>query len=334
MPDVRHDQTFIISVLLATYNGSRYVAELLDSLIAQTIPCFSIIVSDGGSHDGTAAIIERYRAKYPDRITVLPPIEGRLDVRSNFNRLIDAARSPYILFCDQDDIWLPSKIDTTMARMKVLEHTFGTSVPLMVHTDLSVTDAQLRVIDRSFVASSGITPEANDLVSLLFRNVATGCTMAMNRPLYLLASPVPAEAVMHDHWVASVAAATGHIGYIEEPIILYRQHGGNTVGAVKVGPADFVSKVHRVLFGNGVAVLLAYSASSRTLLDRVGDRIDPATRRTVAAFANLRDLPWRRQIAFLREAGLARHGWLQTLGLWILVLRLRLTDSQPDATHA
>ena len=328
------DRSFDISVLLATYNGDHYVAELLDSLIAQTMPCFSIIISDGGSQDRTVEILERFCNRFPDRITILPHAEGRLDVRSNFNRLIDAARSPYILFCDQDDFWLSSKIEITMARMKLLEQEFGRSVPLMVHTDLSVTDAHLRVIDRSFVAGSGIIPKENDILSLLFRNVATGCTMAVNRPLYLLASPVPTAAVMHDHWLASVAAAAGHIGYVEDSTVLYRQHDGNAVGAVRAGLGDFVSKVHRVLFGNGVAVLLAYSGSSRAFLDRYANRLDPATRHTVATFADLRQLPWRRQIAFLREAGLARRGWFQTLGLLILLLRLRLACRRPNTFRA
>jgi hypothetical protein len=138
------------------------------------------------------------------------------------------------MFCDQDDVWLPHKIETTLSKMKEMESSYGKGKPFLVHTDLKVVDEKLNLLSESLWCYQLSDPEKGGVLNrLLMQNIATGCSMMINRPLLDLALPIPAEAVMHDWWLALVAAAFGHIGFVAEPTTLYRQHGTSEIGAKK-----------------------------------------------------------------------------------------------------
>lgn len=321
MADVKAD----VAILLATYNGERYLDALIDSLLAQTVDDFMIYVSDGGSTDATMEIVARHAARLGDRFVLLPPAPKRLNAAANFGRLLDATEAHHVLFCDQDDVWLPEKVALTLAEMRRMERRHGADAMLLVHTDLVVVDAALETIYSSYVERMHIRPDRNDLMSLLFRNVATGCTIAINRTLYLAAKPIPTEAMMHDHWLMKVAAAFGHTSFVNTPTILYRQHASNAIGAGAVGLRGFAMQMHRVVLGKGLRVMLAYTLSIRIFVQRYGDRLDLRTREVLQTWADLRDLPFRRQIAFLWREGTTRYGWSRTVGLAILILRLKFT---------
>ena len=219
-----------VDILLATYQGARFLDEQLESILAQTYPHFHIRIRDDGSHDGTFSIIKKWAQAYPRQFTLLPTTE-RLGIRGNFSELMQNSQAPYAMFADQDDVWLPHKIEASLDQMKAMERSYGTHHPLAVHTDLKVVDRELNEICSSFWRYAGLNPDLIELNRLLPQNVLTGCTMLMNRPLVKLACPVPQAAAMHDWWVALTAACFGHIQYVEQPTILYRQHGGNDTGA-------------------------------------------------------------------------------------------------------
>ncbi len=219
-----------IDILLAIYNGSAYIIPQLQSILAQTYQDFHIIIRDNYSEDDTIALIESFAEQHPEKITLIRGKEN-LGVRGNFATLAAHAAAPYIMFSDGDDIWLPAKIADTLALMRKNETSFGKSMPILIHTDLTVVDKNLNVIDTSFWSYSHIKPTKDSLNRLLIKNVITGCTMMINQSLLTLALPIPQEAIMHDYWIGLVASTFGKIDLLKTPTLLYRQHGKNDTGA-------------------------------------------------------------------------------------------------------
>jgi glycosyltransferase involved in cell wall biosynthesis len=220
-----------VDILMAVYNNAEYIAAQLQSLIAQTYSHFRIIIRDDCSSDHSVSLIENFSQQYPEKIVLIRGTEN-LGARGNFAALMHHTTAHYIMFCDADDIWLPTKIEESLALMQKNEKIYGKETPLLIHTDLSVVDKQLGILSNSFWDFSRINPRsANSLHRLLVHNVITGCTMLINKPLLQLAIPIPKEAIMHDWWIGLVASAFGHVDFLAKPTILYRQHGKNDIGA-------------------------------------------------------------------------------------------------------
>ena len=329
----------MLEVLLATWQGAHFLRDQLDSLLAQETEPFTIVVADDGSTDDTLAILAEYDRAHPGRFRFLPPADARLGPQANFSRLLEAARADYIFLCDQDDVWLPGKMDAKLRAIRELEREHGPTTPCLVHSDLTVVDRHGAVLGSSFFAYAGIRPHLDSLMSLIATNVATGCASVINRALRDRAVPVPANALMHDHWVAQVAAAIGVITHLEESTILYRQHGGNALGAQHASAATFFDNLREALVGShSLSVMERYVASAGALAGRVGDRLDPRSRAMLVAFAGL-----KRQPAVLRLLTLARHRiykrerFKATVRMYILVFRLQRNrtrgaghDDRPD----
>ena len=169
---------------------------------------------------------------------------GRLaSTRENFSALLDAATAPYIMFADHDDVWLPDKITRTMSEMIIAEKSFGTTLPLLVFTDMLVANENMCVLSKSCFKYQNLNPRKTSLNYLLVQNIPSGCTMLINRALADLARPVPATAVMHDHWLALTAAAFGRLIYLDSPTLMYRQHSSNVFGASKYGIKYLMGKI-------------------------------------------------------------------------------------------
>lgn len=236
---IKTDKT---AILMASYQGERYLREQLDSILAQTYTEWELFVHDDGSTDHTCSILDEYEAEYPDRIHVIrtDPCGGAL---KNYFYLMKSVEAPYVMFCDQDDVWLREKIENTVDKMKEMEGQFGSETPLLVHSDLTVVDKSLNVISESFFRYQHLRSERNNFSELLVQNIITGCTAMINRSLCELVSvDINVEnLIMHDWWCALVAAYFGKIGKVDGSI-LYRQHGGNAMGARKM---DGLSNLHR-----------------------------------------------------------------------------------------
>ena len=222
-----------VDILLATFNGFSFIASQLDSILSQDYKNIRLIIRDDMSTDSTSRVLEAYSNQFPDVITLLPS-ERQLGAKGNFSYLMGYSKADYIMFADQDDVWEEGKVGATLERMNLLELHNSKDIPLLVHTDLKVVDRDLNVLSSSFWNYCGIDPsKGHTLNRLLMQNVVTGCTMMINRPLLELGFPVPESAVMHDWWLALVAAAFGKIEVLPEATMLYRQHARNTVGASK-----------------------------------------------------------------------------------------------------
>ncbi len=224
-----------IECVLCAFNGAEHIKEQLESIAGQTCLPDRLIVCDDASTDSTVALVTEWSqsAAFPVEILVNEPGLGAV---RNFEKALSLTEGDYIFFADQDDVWLPEKIELSLEQMKALEREYGKDRPCLVHTDLTVVDRTLQVLHRSFMENQGIHHVYGDeeqLLALMGQNFVTGCTMVINRALKEKALPFPKDIIMHDYWLALSAAMCGKIGFVATPTILYRQHGRNTVGAVK-----------------------------------------------------------------------------------------------------
>jgi hypothetical protein len=221
-----------VAILLATYNGEQYLDELLRSIMSQTYPDFVVMVRDDKSSDRTPEILARWLAAEPTRFVVIDDDRGNLRSCANFSRLMELCETPYFAFCDQDDVWLPKKLEICLAQIQALEARFGQAKPILVYSDLKLVDGDLREIASSYFRYVDVIPErSQELHRIIINNIVQGCASVGNRALLLAARPVPHGAPYHDWWVALVAASCGVLQTIREPTVLWRQHGANQVGA-------------------------------------------------------------------------------------------------------
>jgi len=229
---INHKQS--IDILLATYNGQDYLREQIDSILAQSNQDWRLVIRDDGSVDNTLSIIKDCVARYPDKIVFIEDEGNHLGASLNFQRLLEHSVAEYIMFCDQDDVWLPRKVERTLNLMKATEEKYPNK-PVLVHTDLRVVDSRLKTIARSTWRYQGTSPEiGNDADKVVLQNVATGCTIMINQKAKDVSMPIPKEAIMHDWWIVINVAKHGRIVYIPDQLVLYRQHANNAVGAKKL----------------------------------------------------------------------------------------------------
>ena len=221
-----------VEVLLATYNGERFLRDQIDSILAQDYSQVRILACDDGSTDETVAILAEYRSRYQDRFQIMTSMTATGDPRWNFLRLLKQSTAEYVCFSDQDDVWNPQKISLSMETMLRLESRCGKERPALVFTDLCVVNERLEIMERSHWRHNHTGPtRATNLALLLGQNIVTGCTSLLNRTLVELAWRMPAEAEMHDHWVALLAATFGESQGIQKGTVLYRQHANNVLGS-------------------------------------------------------------------------------------------------------
>ena len=204
----------LVSIVLCTYNGSRFLAGQLDSLLAQTWPHFEIVAVDDGSTDDTVSVLERYAAQDARIRVVINP--ANLGFARNFERSVSLSRGAYIAPCDQDDVWLPGKIEALLAAIE------GHS---MAYCDSTLVDEHAVPLGH---ALSQVVPmhDLDDPLPLAFGNCVSGHAMLFRRSLLKVALPMP-TGFFHDWWLATVAAATQGVRFCDRSLVLYRQHGGN-----------------------------------------------------------------------------------------------------------
>lgn len=220
-----------IAILLATYNGERFIEEQLDSLFSQSCQDFRIFVRDDGSTDNTVKIVEAYVQKYPDRIIIMNDKILHRGARDSFLWLLEHVNAVYYMFCDQDDIWLPFKVEHTLSRMEEIETKYHDKA-IMIHTDLQIVDAKLNLINQSFWNWGKFNVDLNKYFNFgALGNVFTGCTMMINNRVKDFTYPVNSNVKLHDEWIGLVVTKYGKVENLKEQTILYRQHGNNVCSA-------------------------------------------------------------------------------------------------------
>ncbi len=212
-----------IAVLMATYNGAQYLNEQIDSILNQSLPPTTIIVSDDGSDDGTITILEKYAAV--EKIKFIKNDTRRGVVGNFINCLHQLPAGYYFALSDQDDIWHPSKLEESFHALQKIEHK---DQPCMVYSDLCLIDAQKNIINRSFRNELGHHKYKHCLETLLFGNFVLGCTTLCNYSLkdYIIGMPIH-PCFNHDAWMALVSYTFGQTYSIDKALVDYRQHSSN-----------------------------------------------------------------------------------------------------------
>lgn len=305
-----------ITVLLATYNGSKYVRQMIDSVLAQDYQDFLLVLSDDCSKDGTDLILEEYATQYPDKITHYRSGLRFGNAQNHFMHLLQKFHdTPYIMFCDQDDYWHSNKIRKTLQKIQEIE---TDSLPAMVHTDLRVVDGDLQLMDPSFMHFSRLQGDRLALHQLLVQNVVTGCTMMLNRNLAVMATErLPADGIaMHDWWIALLASACGNIDYLQEATIDYRQHGNNSVGATS---ARSLRHILGKLSNNKIRTRMKRSfLQAEMFLTCFEDMLPKEKANLIRAYAKLKDANGlQRRIAYIKY-GFLMDGLLKKAGQFLL----------------
>ncbi len=233
-----------ISVALGTRNGGAYVARQVASILGQRPAPFELVVGDDDSSDDTLAIIERVHtetlaanAELSTRLTIIRR-RPALGVTANFAATLAACKGELIALSDQDDVWMPGKLAALSAAFAADPQL------LLVHSDARLVDGEgaplgltlLDALEATKAERAGLAA-GEALPVLLRRNLVTGATVMLRRTLLNSAAPVPAEWV-HDEWLAAIAAAVGRVRLLPEPLIDYRQHGANQIGARRPTMAD------------------------------------------------------------------------------------------------
>jgi glycosyltransferase involved in cell wall biosynthesis len=193
-------------------------------------------VRDDGSSDNTNAILKEYHQKNSQKIIIFPNnINQNIGVIKSFEFLLQQSNNEYIMFCDQDDIWLPNKIEISFNTIKELEAKYSQSTPIAIHSNLTLIDENENLLHNSFWQFANIRPNIlnTNIKFLAISNSATGCTMMINQALKNIVLPFPEKVYMHDMLIALTACKHGILHPIYQPLILYRQHNNNTIGAIK-----------------------------------------------------------------------------------------------------
>ena len=301
-----------VYILLAAYNGSAFVRQQVDSILSQTISDFHLILSDDGSTDGTPALLESLAREHPDRITHYRSGQRFGCAQNHFMHLLQQFHgSGYIMFCDQDDVWHPDKIEKTLAAMKALEG--SPAVPALVHTDLRVVDGSLRETAPSFCRLSNLDGNRTGLNRLIVQNVVTGCTVMVNRALADIAcrKPITEKLLMHDWWLAILAAAVGKVGFLDEATIDYRQHGNNSVGAKNTRSLSYLWK--RLTAGDTRKVLVSTALQSQLFLAYYGDLLSPSQQTLLSDFAQTAHAPKLTRLRIYQKHRIFKYGFLRVL---------------------
>lgn len=213
-----------IDILMATYNGENYLVEQIESILNQTYQHFNLIIADDCSTDNTRKLLANYAEK-DQRIRVITN-KKNLGVIKNFEYLLMISDSPYFMLSDQDDVWHPYKVEKSL--QAILQ-----SKVLLMYSDLKVVNSELELIHHSFWESQKIKPvRGNSWKKLIVQNIVTGCTIIAKHELRELSIPFPNEIEMHDSWLSFVASLSGGVDYINEPLLMYRQHEANYIGAL------------------------------------------------------------------------------------------------------
>jgi len=313
-----------VVILLSTYNGVQYLQEQIRSIERQTFRDWVLLVRDDGSSDDTYKALEKLKLE-ESRICLLPKQEN-IGVIQSFAALAEEAiklfpEAAYFMFADQDDVWLPIKVEETLKCMEALERKFEF---VLVHTDLEVVDNSLNTIASSFMKFQHIRHDSEHALSvLLVQNFVTGCTVMLNRKLVLSALPVPNGVMMHDWWFALCASAYGQIGFVNQTTILYRQHEENSVGAkgfwgsVKLAINDMRQegiRIQRFLcLQQQAAVLLTYIQKVPSSRENV---------RVVESFLRLERLNYIQRLYVVWSCKIKPQYHLRTLAFFLDLLRL------------
>ena len=234
----------MIEILLATYNGERFLPEQIESITSQSFKDYHILASDDNSSDCTFEILRSYESVLGEKIKVVQ--SNTHSAKENFYNLLDMADAEYIALCDQDDFWESDRLEKSLKAIQRLEKRYGKETPILVHSDLEIVDENLNSQNKKMSELTGINEtikyakkESKYLYTIsteksfsryLVENNITGNTVIINKALLDIYKR-PKVSFMHDWWLGLIAFTFGKVGFLNECLVKYRQHESNELGA-------------------------------------------------------------------------------------------------------
>ena len=319
-----------ISIALGVYNGARFLEQQVNSYFSQHHSRWDLLVRDDQSQDNSLQILKCLTVK-EGQITFVGECAGNQGVSRNFSLLLESARDSsceYVALSDQDDVWEDHKLQEQLAAMQQLESQFP-DTPVLVHSDMQVVNEDLQPIAPSYMRYQGIRHVTeNPLQVLLVQNYVTGCTILVNRRLLEIALPIPDEAVLHDWWLALCGTVFGKTAYIDKPLLKYRQHGNNVVGAKNIRNLINPFKTNYLQFWQeGQSRISGSLQQAQALASRMRERgCDNQDLTIVEKYARLRDFTPLQRIKNYKCLGI--HAQSKMRQLLILTRLLMLTSSR------
>lgn len=302
----------MIDILLASYNGEKYIAQQIDSILNQTFDDWILYIKDDCSTDNTANIILEYEKKYKDKIRVILSDKPSGSAKANFFSMLKYSTNDYIMLCDQDDIWLPDKIEISYNTIKKAEQE-NNDMPVLVHTDLKVVNENLNIISESLFKMQNLDSRKDKINNLLVQNIVTGCTIMVNRKLLSYITQIPKNALMHDWWLALIACCLGRIVFIDKITVLYRQHEGNNVGAKAANSIKYF--LERLLNIKPIKESLVDTyLQTGELLSAIGDNMDKLNYEIVNQYASLLKANKLKKIQVIVKYRLLKNSFVRVLG--------------------
>lgn len=326
-----------IDILMATFNGAPYIKKQIASIQAQDYPHWRLIIRDDGSTDETLQIVAEIAAA-DERIHLLTDSHGNVGASANFGLLLEYAKSEsarYVALADQDDFWEKWKLKRQLKVMTEAESHNGAE-PVLVYSDLMVVDGDLRYISSSMMSYQMMRHEAvNPLEVLLVQNYVTGCTVFFNKSLLDVSVPLPPTALMHDWWLAILTGACGKLCYIDEPLVYYRQHAHNEVGAKSflelMSPRKTSWRKMLEFWNEGNKRFPKGIVQARELYKRIDERnlsVSPGTREFIRNYLDIwarKGFPVTRMCKLMR-LGIRRQSFFTQI---LLIIRCLMVKSRP-----
>ena len=300
-----------VNILMSTFNGQEFLADQIRSIQEQTYTDWTLLIRDDGSKDKTREIIAKFVQEDSRIYFINPESRENLDVIGSFHALVQYKTADMYFFSDQDDVWLPEKLELTLRKAQE----YPVEQPLMVYTDLTVVDQDLNVMTESMVRSQ--SHHANTkLVQELTENTVTGGTSMINHALAQLWT-VTDGILMHDWYLALLASSLGSLDYIDQPTELYRQHAENVLGARTLSKRFKKWIRPHVLFSVYWDLIKDSQRQARYLLELP---ISAADKELIEAFVTIMDKPMLERFRILRKYGLRKNKAFHTLVFTTLIV--------------
>ncbi|HHD7449001.1 TPA: glycosyltransferase family 2 protein [Streptococcus agalactiae] len=303
-----------VNILMATYNGEKFLAQQIESIQKQIFKEWNLLIRDDGSSDKTCDIIRNFTAK-DSRIRFINENEHHnLGVIKSFFTLVNYEVADFYFFSDQDDVWLPEKLSVSLEAAK---HK-ASDVPLLVYTDLKVVNQELNILQDSMIRAQ--SHHANTtLLPELTENTVTGGTMMIN---HALAEKwfTPNDILMHDWFLALLAASLGEIIYLDLPTQLYRQHDNNVLGArtmdkrfkiLREGPKSIFTRYWKLIHDS--------QKQASLIVDKYGDIMTVTDLELIKCFIKIDKQPFMTRLRWLWKYGYSKNQFKhQVVFKWLI----------------
>ena len=300
-----------VNILMSTYNGQQFLAEQIRSIQEQSYTDWTLFIRDDGSSDNTKEILKDFE-RQDSRIHLIDSDKSdNLGVIKSFHKLVNHDRADYYFFSDQDDVWLPNKLELSLKEAQ----NYLADLPLMVYMDLKVVNQDLEIMTESMVKSQ--SHHANtELVQELTENTVTGGVAMINHALAEMWQETD-DILMHDWYLALLASAFGNLVFIDQPGELYRQHSDNVLGARTLSKRFKKWIRPHILFAVYWDLIKNSQKQASHLLQMP---LSQSNRELIEAFVTIMDKPMLERFRILRKYGLKKNKAFHTLVFTTLIV--------------